>query len=67
MELAESGRIDVLVNNAGIVVYGAVKELPLSEFRRAMETNFFGALLCIQLWCLGCVNEVAVGSSMLRR
>ena len=45
MELAESGRIDVLVNNAGIVVYGAVKEeLPLSEFRRAMETNFFGAL-----------------------
>lgn len=42
--LAESGRIDVLVNNAGIVVYGAVKELPLSEFRRAMETNFFGAL-----------------------
>jgi NAD(P)-dependent dehydrogenase (short-subunit alcohol dehydrogenase family) len=46
--LARSGRIDVLVNNAGVAVHGSVEELPLSEFRRAMETNFFGALRCIQ-------------------
>jgi NAD(P)-dependent dehydrogenase (short-subunit alcohol dehydrogenase family) len=46
--LAQSGRIDVLVNNAGIAVHGSVEELPLSEFRRTMETNFFGALRCIQ-------------------
>ena len=46
--LAESGRIDVLVNNAGIAVTGSVEELPLSEFRRVMETNYFGALRCIQ-------------------
>ena len=46
--LAQSGRIDVLVNNAGIGVHGSVEELPLSEFRRTMETNFFGALRCIQ-------------------
>jgi len=46
--LAQSGRIDVLVNNAGVGVHGSVEELPISEFRRAMETNFFGALRCIQ-------------------
>ena len=46
--LAERGRIDVLVNNAGIAPMGAIEEQPLAEFRRAMETNYFGALRCIQ-------------------
>jgi NAD(P)-dependent dehydrogenase (short-subunit alcohol dehydrogenase family) len=44
----DAGRIDVLVNNAGIERNGSVEELPLSEFRAVMETNYFGALRCIQ-------------------
>jgi NAD(P)-dependent dehydrogenase (short-subunit alcohol dehydrogenase family) len=46
--LVQSGRVDVLVNNAGIGMHGSVEELPVADFKRAMETNFFGALRCIQ-------------------
>jgi NAD(P)-dependent dehydrogenase (short-subunit alcohol dehydrogenase family) len=46
--LAEAGQIDVLVNNAGIHASGAVEEIPLADFRRVMETNYFGVLRCIQ-------------------
>jgi NAD(P)-dependent dehydrogenase (short-subunit alcohol dehydrogenase family) len=44
----KAGTIDVLVNNAGIERSGSVEELPLSDFRAVMETNYFGALRCIQ-------------------
>src|SRR5260370_39451567 len=46
--LAENGRIDVLVNNAGVGGGGSVEELPMAVFRQVMETNFFGALRCIK-------------------
>jgi NAD(P)-dependent dehydrogenase (short-subunit alcohol dehydrogenase family) len=46
--LAENGKIDVLVNNAGVPGSGPVEELPLAVFRDVMETNFFGALRCIK-------------------
>jgi NAD(P)-dependent dehydrogenase (short-subunit alcohol dehydrogenase family) len=44
----EHGPIDVLVNNAGVERAGSVEELALGEFRAVMETNYFGALRCIQ-------------------
>jgi NAD(P)-dependent dehydrogenase (short-subunit alcohol dehydrogenase family) len=42
------GPVDVLVNNAGIERTGAVEETPLADFRTCMETNYFGAIRCIQ-------------------
>jgi len=42
------GSIDVLVNNAGIGLNGSIEEMPISEFKAVMETNFFGAVRCIQ-------------------
>ena len=46
--LKNHGPIDVLVNNAGVEGAGSVEELPLADFRSIMETNYFGAIRCIQ-------------------
>jgi NAD(P)-dependent dehydrogenase (short-subunit alcohol dehydrogenase family) len=45
---AQHGPLDILINNAGIVRRGSIEELPLPEFRVLMETNYFGAVRCIQ-------------------
>ena len=42
--LAVFGRIDVLVNNAGYSVLGAVEETSLEHMRGMFDVNFFGAV-----------------------
>jgi NAD(P)-dependent dehydrogenase (short-subunit alcohol dehydrogenase family) len=40
----EAGRIDVLVNNAGVTLFGAVEEIQIDEAKALFETNFFGVV-----------------------
>jgi short-subunit dehydrogenase len=38
------GRIDTWVNNAGVMVYGFLEEVPSEAYRRVVETNLFGQI-----------------------
>lgn len=46
--LDQQGRIDVLINNAGIHSWGAVEELSMESFEADMATNYFGLVRCIK-------------------
>jgi NAD(P)-dependent dehydrogenase (short-subunit alcohol dehydrogenase family) len=45
---AAAGRVDALVNNAGVGLVGPVERLPIDEGKQMFDANFFGALRCIQ-------------------
>jgi len=45
---AAAGRVDALVNNAGVGIVGPVERLPIEEGKQLFDTNFFGALRTIQ-------------------
>ena len=47
--IAETGRIDVLVNNAGYGSYGAIEDVSIDEARRQFEVNVFGLARLTQL------------------
>ncbi len=44
----EGKRIDVLVNNAGYGIFGALEDLSIEEIKAQFETNFFGAIRVTQ-------------------
>jgi NAD(P)-dependent dehydrogenase (short-subunit alcohol dehydrogenase family) len=73
--IASLGRIDLLVNNAGIIEVGPVENQPPEAYDRAMQTNFFAALHTIQAAlpfllytadgsCRGIVNISSIGGKI---
>jgi NAD(P)-dependent dehydrogenase (short-subunit alcohol dehydrogenase family) len=46
--LEREGKIDVLVNNAGIAPLGPVEEMSVETFKSVYETNVFGVVRCIR-------------------
>jgi len=47
--LDDQGRIDVLVNNAGYAIYGAMEDTTMEDARRQFEVNLFGLARITQL------------------
>jgi NAD(P)-dependent dehydrogenase (short-subunit alcohol dehydrogenase family) len=46
--IAKSGRIDVVVNNAGVGITGPLEEIPSTEIKNNFDINFFGPIEVIK-------------------
>lgn len=42
--IAEFGRFDSWINNAGVGVYGSLEQVPVADHRRVFDVNYFGML-----------------------
>lgn len=42
--IQKSGRVDVVINNAGVGITGPLEEIPTQEIKNNFETNFFGPI-----------------------
>ncbi len=46
--VAEGGKLDVLLASAGFALAGRLEALSIDDYRRQLETNFFGALRALK-------------------
>ncbi len=43
------GRLDVLINNAGVGITGPIEETPIAEVHKTFDTNYYGPLRMLQV------------------
>ncbi len=46
--IARFGRVDILINNAGVGIKGSVATVPIADYRRMVEVNQFGVVYGIR-------------------
>jgi NAD(P)-dependent dehydrogenase (short-subunit alcohol dehydrogenase family) len=46
--IQDSGRLDIVINNAGVGITGPLEEIPMGEIKNNFETNFFGPIAVIK-------------------
>jgi gluconate 5-dehydrogenase len=61
--LSQFGRIDVLINNAGISWGAPVEEMRLEDWNKVIETNLTGTFLCAQAVGKVMIRQAAGGNS----
>lgn len=59
--------VSVLVNNAGIVEFGAIEQQSAESFRRVLDVNLYGAWLGMRTACHRCGAPAEAASSTSRR
>lgn len=65
--LQRFGRIDVLVNNAGYAIRGAVEEVPVERAQQLFDANVFGVMRMIQAVVPHMRRQIAAGQQKTAR
>ncbi|MBZ0326501.1 MAG: SDR family oxidoreductase [Altibacter sp.] len=47
--IQKEGRIDVVINNAGVGITGPIEETPMAEIKKAFDTNLYGPLYVMKM------------------
>ena len=55
--LKQIGTIDIIVNNAGVWLTSYIKDMPVEDFRRTLETNLVGPFMICQRFVNYCIDN----------